>query len=45
MVLSVLFLFLLQRPESRFTVADFVDIDKFKEKIVLAFVFGGLECL
>lgn len=45
MMLSVLFLFLLQRPESWFTIADFVDIDKFKENIVVAFVFGGLESL
>lgn len=45
MVLSVLFLFLLQRPESWFAVAYFVDIDKFRENIVIAFVFGGLESL
>jgi hypothetical protein len=45
MVLSVLFLLLLQRPESWFTVADFVDTDKFREKTVIAFAFGGLESL
>lgn len=45
MVLCVLFWFLLQRPESVFTVAIPVDTDKSKEKKVVTFVFGTLKCL
>lgn len=43
MVLSIFIL--LQRPESIFTAAVAVDIDKLKERKVVAFVFGKLEHL
>lgn len=37
---SALFLLLLQRPESMFAVAIPGDTEKFKEKTIVAFVFG-----
>lgn len=41
----VLFLFLLQRYESMFTIAIPVNTDKFKEKKVVVSIFGNLEYL